>query len=96
MLTEAIPRLKYIFRVVRMNNLSYAIKFQILRRYSHEKYYTYLKLVSCVSQLKQPEWHPDFGPAKFVPAWGATMVGVRPFLLAYNINILGTKEQAHR
>ncbi|KAF4527487.1 hypothetical protein B566_EDAN014541 [Ephemera danica] len=47
-------------------------------------------------KLKQSDWQPDFGPATFVPQWGATMVGVRPFLLAYNINLLGTKEQAHR
>ncbi len=42
------------------------------------------------------EWKPDFGPAKFVPEWGATVTGARFFLIAYNVNILGTKEQAHR
>ncbi|XP_065349853.1 formimidoyltransferase-cyclodeaminase-like [Cloeon dipterum] len=47
-------------------------------------------------KLEKPEWEPDYGPRTFVSQWGATMVGVRPFLLAYNINILGTKEQAHR
>ena len=31
-----------------------------------------------------------------MPNWGATMVGARKFLIAYNINILSTKEQAHR
>jgi len=31
-----------------------------------------------------------------VPSWGASMVGARKFLLAYNINMLSTKEQAHR
>jgi hypothetical protein len=39
---------------------------------------------------------PDFGPSDFVPRWGATATGVRKFLIAYNINVLGTKEQAHR
>jgi len=42
------------------------------------------------------EWKPDFGPAKFVPRWGATVTGARNFLIAYNVNLLGTKEQAHR
>ena len=41
-------------------------------------------------------WAPDYGPAAFVPEWGATAAGARGFLIAYNVNILGTKEQAHR
>lgn len=47
-------------------------------------------------QIKKPEWKPDYGPAEFLPFWGATIAGARKFLIAYNINILGTKEQAHR
>ena len=47
-------------------------------------------------QIKQSEWKPDYGPAEFLPTWGATIAGARKFLIAYNINILGTKEQAHR
>ncbi|XP_049830089.1 formimidoyltransferase-cyclodeaminase-like [Schistocerca gregaria] len=47
-------------------------------------------------KLEDPQWKPDYGPVAFCSKWGATMVGVRKFLLAYNINILGTKEQAHR
>jgi glutamate formiminotransferase/formiminotetrahydrofolate cyclodeaminase len=47
-------------------------------------------------KIKKPEWKPDFGPAEFVPEWGATVTGARFFLIAYNVNILGTKEQAHR
>jgi glutamate formiminotransferase/formiminotetrahydrofolate cyclodeaminase len=43
-----------------------------------------------------PEWKPDFGPAEFIPEWGATVTGARFFLIAYNVNIIGTKEQAHR
>jgi glutamate formiminotransferase/formiminotetrahydrofolate cyclodeaminase len=31
-----------------------------------------------------------------VPDWGATCAGARDFLIAYNVNVLGTKEQAHR
>lgn len=47
-------------------------------------------------KITQPEWKPDFGPAEFVPRWGATATGARFFLVAYNVNILSTKEQAHR
>lgn len=47
-------------------------------------------------KLKQEEWAPDFGPAQFVPSWGATVTGARKFLIAYNVNLIGTKEQAHR
>ena len=47
-------------------------------------------------QLAKPEWKPDFGPAEFVPSWGATVAGARSFLIAYNVNLLATKQQAHR
>ena len=47
-------------------------------------------------RLKKPEWAPDFGPTDFVPSWGATATGARMFLIAYNVNILGTSNQAHR
>ena len=47
-------------------------------------------------KLKDPRWKPDFGPSEFVAAWGATAVGARNFLIAYNVNILGTANQAHR
>ncbi|XP_066478256.1 formimidoyltransferase-cyclodeaminase [Tiliqua scincoides] len=47
-------------------------------------------------KLKKLEWTPDFGSATFVPRWGATVTGARKFLIAYNINLLCTKEQAHR
>lgn len=48
------------------------------------------------SRIVQPEWKPDFGPAEFVPRSGATVTGARFFLIAYNVNILGTSNQAHR
>lgn len=47
-------------------------------------------------QLKNPEWAPDFGLPEFDRQWGATVTGARQFLIAYNVNIMGTKEQAHR
>ena len=47
-------------------------------------------------KLQDPRFQPDFGPAEFVPQWGATATGARFFLIAYNVNILGTPNQAHR
>ncbi|HEY3296151.1 MAG TPA: glutamate formimidoyltransferase [bacterium] len=38
-------------------------------------------------KLKQPEWAPDFGPAKFVPSFGTVITGARFFLVAYNVNL---------
>lgn len=38
-------------------------------------------------KLARPEWQPDFGPAKFDPRYGATAVGARDFLIAYNVNL---------
>ena len=38
-------------------------------------------------KLKDPKWQPDFGPAEFRPDAGATVIGVREFLIAYNINL---------
>nr|WP_321400367.1 glutamate formimidoyltransferase [uncultured Desulfobacter sp.] len=47
-------------------------------------------------RIVQDKWAPDFGPARFVPEWGATVTGARFFLIAYNVNLLGTPNQAHR
>ena len=47
-------------------------------------------------KLEAEGWEPDFGPGAFVPEWGATVCGARKYLIAYNVNLLGTKEQAHR
>lgn len=48
------------------------------------------------TQVVSPDWKPDFGPANFVPSWGASATGARKFLIAYNVNVLATKEQCHR
>ncbi|HTR29824.1 MAG TPA: glutamate formimidoyltransferase [Puia sp.] len=34
-----------------------------------------------------PEWKPDFGPAEFDARRGATVIGARDFLVAYNVNL---------
>lgn len=41
-------------------------------------------------KLQDPEWKPDFGPARFHPGFGALVVGAREFLIAYNINLNST------
>lgn len=38
-------------------------------------------------KIKQPEWKPDFGPAVMPEKSGATVIGARDFLIAYNINL---------
>ena len=38
-------------------------------------------------KLKDKRWTPDFGPATFVPRSGATVIGARKFLVAYNVNL---------
>ena len=38
-------------------------------------------------KIKLPEWKPDFGPAEYDALRGATVIGARDFLVAYNINL---------
>ncbi|MDP2877562.1 MAG: glutamate formimidoyltransferase, partial [Holophaga sp.] len=45
-------------------------------------------------KLKDPRWQPDFGPATFVPTFGALITGAREFLIAYNIT-LNSRDKAH-
>lgn len=39
------------------------------------------------AKLSDPLWKPDFGPAEFRPRSGATVIGAREFLIAYNVNL---------
>jgi glutamate formiminotransferase/formiminotetrahydrofolate cyclodeaminase len=39
------------------------------------------------AKLADPGWAPDFGPAAFRPRSGATVIGAREFLIAYNVNL---------
>ncbi len=38
-------------------------------------------------KIKKPEWKPDFGPSIFDEKRGATVIGARDFLVAYNVNL---------
>jgi glutamate formiminotransferase/formiminotetrahydrofolate cyclodeaminase len=43
-------------------------------------------------KLADPAWKPDAGPASFNARLGATVVGAREFLIAYNVNV-NTRDQ---
>ncbi len=45
-------------------------------------------------KLRDPDWKPDFGPAVFNKKAGATMIGAREPLIAYNINIRAKSKTA--
>ncbi len=38
-------------------------------------------------KIKLPEWKPDFGPTEYDVKRGATVIGARDFLVAYNVNL---------
>lgn len=38
-------------------------------------------------KIKEPQWAPDYGPAEFDGKRGATVIGARDFLVAYNVNL---------
>lgn len=39
------------------------------------------------ARMAQPGWQPDFGPTVPHPSAGATVIGVRSLLIAYNVNL---------
>jgi glutamate formiminotransferase len=39
------------------------------------------------AKMAQPDWRPDFGPATPHPSGGASVIGARMPLIAYNINL---------
>ena len=38
-------------------------------------------------KIVDPAWKPDYGPTKFNAKSGATVIGARDFLIAYNVNL---------
>ena len=42
------------------------------------------------TKIKLPEWKPDFGPSEYSVKSGATVIGARDFLVAYNVNLNST------
>lgn len=47
-------------------------------------------------KLQQPEWAPDFGSATPHPSAGATVIGARDFLVAFNVHLESTSVQLGR
>lgn len=39
------------------------------------------------AKMRRPEWRPDFGPPAPHPTAGATAIGARPLLVAFNVNL---------
>ena len=39
------------------------------------------------AKIRRPQWRPDFGPALFDARRGATVIGARDFLAAFNVNL---------
>jgi glutamate formiminotransferase/formiminotetrahydrofolate cyclodeaminase len=44
-------------------------------------------------KILDPAWKPDFGPAAFLPRSGATVIGARDFLVAFNVNLNTTSSR---
>lgn len=44
-------------------------------------------------KIRQPEWTPDFGPARRHPTAGSVAIGARMPLVAYNVNLATDKLQ---
>jgi glutamate formiminotransferase len=42
-------------------------------------------------RMQQPAWRPDFGPSQPHPTAGATAIGARPILIAYNVNLASNR-----
>jgi glutamate formiminotransferase/formiminotetrahydrofolate cyclodeaminase len=49
---------------------------------------------SLKDRVGDPNWKPDFGPAELNEKAGATAIGAREFLIAYNIN-LNTRDKSY-
>lgn len=45
------------------------------------------ELEGLAEKMQKKEWAPDYGPMTPHPTAGATVVGARPFLLAYNVTL---------
>jgi len=48
------------------------------------------------AKLRDPRWKPDYGPATFNTKSGATVIGAREFLIAYNVYLSNTHMEVAR
>jgi len=47
-------------------------------------------------KMASPDWAPDFGPPRPHPSGGATVIGARPPLIAFNVNLATDRIEAAR
>jgi glutamate formiminotransferase/formiminotetrahydrofolate cyclodeaminase len=66
----------YLYEAAQSNNLRNNLS--VIRAGEYEGFF---------EKIKKPEWKPDFGPAIFDEKRGATVIGARDFLVAYNVNL---------
>lgn len=59
-------------------SISYRNDLSIIRSGEYEGFF---------NKIKEDRWKPDFGPQEMNPTAGATVIGARDFLIAYNINL---------
>ena len=45
------------------------------------------ELEGLAAKMRHPDWQPDFGPAEPHPSAGASAIGARMALIAYNVNL---------
>ena len=45
------------------------------------------------AKIQQPDWKPDYGPSTFNESAGASVIGARDFLIAYNVNLNSRSER---
>lgn len=66
----------YLYEHAQKNKLRHNLS--IIRAGEYEGFFKKIKLA---------EWQPDFGPCEFDAKRGATVIGARDFLIAYNVNL---------
>ncbi len=66
----------YLYEHAQKNKLRHNLS--IIRAGEYEGFFKKIKLV---------DWQPDFGPSDFDAKRGATVIGARDFLIAYNVNL---------
>ena len=54
------------------------------------------QLEALAAEIGNPDRAPDFGPARLHPSAGATVIGARPFLIAFNVNLHSSDMEAAR
>lgn len=47
-------------------------------------------------KMRHPEWYPDYGTSAWNPQTGTSIIGARPFLIAWNINLASANVELAR